>query len=45
MLRRMAIVRTDVSEQRITSIIGMTRIGILHSRRREKLRSYNVSSK
>jgi hypothetical protein len=65
MLRRSALVRTDISEERIASIIGVTGIGelgttlavtsnrsalplgvtfpeddILHSRRRENLKSY-----
>jgi hypothetical protein len=71
MLRRVALVRTDVSEELIASIIRVTRIGelgttlaitsnrasvltratrrnipgdaILHSHRRENLKSYNVS--
>jgi hypothetical protein len=57
MLCRVALVRTGVSEERITSIIRMTRIGelettagatrrnipedgILHSHRRENVKSY-----
>jgi hypothetical protein len=49
MLRRVALVRTDVSEELSASIIRVTRIGelgttedaILHSQRRENLKSYN----
>jgi hypothetical protein len=46
MLRRMALVRTDVSEERIASIISVTRIGDLGttlavtSNRRKLLKSY-----
>jgi hypothetical protein len=52
MLRRVALVRTDVLEKRSASIIRVTRIGelgttrnipkdnFLHSRRRENLKSY-----
>jgi hypothetical protein len=48
MLRRVALVITDVSEELSTSSIRVTRIGnipedaILHSHRREKLKSYTV---
>jgi hypothetical protein len=52
MLRRVAVVRTDVSEERSASIVILTRIcvlgttlaitgdAILHSHRRENLKSY-----
>jgi hypothetical protein len=46
MLRRVALVRTDVSEELSASLIRVTRIGelgedtILHSHRRENLKSY-----
>jgi hypothetical protein len=42
-LRRVALVRTDVSEERVASIIWLTRFpedSILHSHRREYLKSY-----
>jgi hypothetical protein len=49
MLRRVALVRTDVSEELSPSFIRVTRIGelgttlaILHSHRRENLKSYLV---
>jgi hypothetical protein len=58
MLRRVALVRTDVSEEPDASFIRVTRIGeleratrrnipedtILHSNRRENLKSYNGPS-
>jgi hypothetical protein len=42
MLRRVALVRTDVSEERIASIIRVTRIGGLHNiyLQRESVGSY-----
>jgi hypothetical protein len=46
MLRRVALVRTEVSEKRIASIIRMTRVGdgIHHSRRRGNLKTYKESA-
>jgi hypothetical protein len=45
MLRRVALVRTEVSEELSASIIRVTRIGELgtHSHRRENLKSYGDS--
>jgi hypothetical protein len=40
MLRCVALVRTDISEVRIASIMRVTRIGVRHSHLRENLKSY-----
>jgi hypothetical protein len=47
MLRRVALVRADVSEERIASFIGVTRIGelgtlALTSNRRTQIEAYSV---
>jgi hypothetical protein len=54
MLRRVALVRTDVSEELSASIVRVTRIGklgnipedaILHGHRRKNLRSYGAGER
>jgi hypothetical protein len=42
LLRRVALVRTDVSEEPGASFIRVTEDTILHSHRRENLKSYTI---